>query len=188
MEMHNLIKYFVEVFNKLEIEYFITGSIASIYYGEPRFTNDIDIVADIHEQHIEKLLNAFPSEEFYVSREAILEALLYNKQFNIIQTASGLKIDVIIRKKNTFDDNRFKRVKKLKPAENIEAKFASPEDVIIMKMKYYKEGGSEKHLRDITGILKISAPEIDRKYIEDWVSKFGLEDIWNIIISKTEIK
>jgi len=64
--------------------------------------------------------------------------------------------------------------------------FASPEDVIIMKMVYYKEGESEKHLRDITSMLKISGDIIDRKYIEKWIGELGIEDIWKSIIEKLD--
>ena len=61
------------------------------------------------------------------------------------------------------------------------AAFASPEDVIIKKMEYYREGGSEKHLRDITGILKVSAGEIDQAYIVEWAERLGLAPIWTAI-------
>ncbi len=62
-----------------------------------------------------------------------------------------------------------------------EGAFASPEDVIIKKMEFYREGGSEKHLRDITGILKISGEEVDMRYIEEWAGRLGLVDIWEAI-------
>jgi len=66
-------------------------------------------------------------------------------------------------------------------AENFEADFAAPEDVIIKKMEYYREGGSEKHLRDITGILMTTGDDVDRLYIERWAQQLGLGDIWEAI-------
>jgi len=156
MELYDLLKHLINAFESLGVAYFVTGSNASIFYGEPRFTNDIDVVADIREEHIRELLKLFPSAEFYISDVAIYDAIRHRYQFNIIHPASGLKIDVIIPKKDAFDNSRFQRIKRICPAEDIKASFSSPEDVIIMKMKYYKEGESEKHLRDITGILKIS--------------------------------
>jgi len=65
--------------------------------------------------------------------------------------------------------------------ESYQANFAAPEDVIIKKMEYYKEGGSEKHLRDIAGILKISRESVDRNYISVWARRMGLVDIWEAI-------
>jgi len=184
MEQYNLLKHLVNAFESLCIQYLVTGSVASIFYGEPRFTNDIDVVADIKESHIPGLLRLFPEDEFYISEQAMRDAITDKYQFNIIHPASGLKIDIIICKKDAFDNSRFNRIKKVFPAEDIKANFASPEDVIIMKMRYYKEGESEKHLRDITGILKISGDIIDRKYIENWVNKLGLNDIWKAILDK----
>ncbi|MCD6580050.1 hypothetical protein J7L48_11310, partial [bacterium] len=102
----------------------------------------------------------------------------------IIHPYSGLKIDVIVCKKTDFNNGRFKRIRRFSAMENVKANFASPEDVIIMKMIYYKKGGSEKHLRDIANMLKISNEIIDRKYIEKWVNEFDLKDIWQIILKK----
>lgn len=184
MEQYDLLKHLVNVFESLGIRYLVTGSIASIFYGEPRFTNDIDIVAEIEEHHIPELLKLFPYDEFYISEDAVRDAIKYNHQFNIIHPASGLKIDVIISKKDAFDNSRFERIKRISPIEDIYANFASPEDVIIMKMRYYKEGESEKHLRDITSMLKISGEIIDQEYIEKWVEKFELKDIWKAILER----
>ena len=64
--------------------------------------------------------------------------------------------------------------------------YVSIEDVIIKKMEYYRDGGSEKHLRDITGVLKISGERVDRAYIADWASRLGLQSIWEAIISRTK--
>ncbi len=188
MDQYELLKHTAEIFKRLNIPYFVTGSMASIYYGEPRLTIDIDIVVDINREHISGLLKAFSQDEFYLSEEAIQEAVKRRKQFNIIHSSSGLKIDVIVRKDNAFDDSRFNRLKKILTAENVEANFSSPEDVIIMKMKFYQEGSSEKHLRDITSMLKISSENIDKKYIESWVDKLKLNDIWKAILKKLDTK
>jgi len=150
-------------------------------YGEPRLTNDIDIVAAIEESDIADLLKAFPSDDFYINEETAKEAILHDGQFNIIHPVSGLKVDIIIKQDTPFDSSRFSRVRRIYPAETYQANFAAPEDVIIKKMEYYKAGGSEKHLRDIAGILKISGQMVDRGYIVKWVRHLGLTDIWDAI-------
>lgn len=111
----------------------------------------------------------------------IRQAIDHQRQFNIIHPASGLKIDVIIKKDTPFDESRFKRVRRIYPAESYQANFASPEDVIVKKMQFYKEGGSEKHLRDITGILKISGDIVDRGYIIEWARLLNLIEIWDAV-------
>jgi len=171
----------VSALERLEIPYFVTGSVAAMSYGEPRLTNDIDIVADIKERHITGLLEAFPSNEYYLSGDMVRNAIRDLRPFNIIHPASGLKVDVIIKKNTPFDDSRFRRARKIHVGESCRANFAAPEDVILKKMEFYKEGGSEKHLRDITGILRISGDEVDRNYIVDWSDRLGLLEIWKAV-------
>ena len=186
MELYDLLKYLINAFEKLKIRYFITGSIASMFYGEPRFTNDIDVVADIKLEHIRGLLKLFPEDEFFIDEDTLRDAIKSSFQFNIIHPASGLKIDIVIPKVDDFNKSRFNRIKKVSPIEKTLANLASPEDVIIMKMRYYKEGESEKHLRDIASIMKISSSEIDKKYIESWAKKLNLTTIWNLILNRLQ--
>jgi hypothetical protein len=184
MEQYELLGYLVRCLEKLKIPYFITGAVASIAYGEPRLTNDIDIVAEVNDGHTAKLKECFPEEEFYLDLDSIREAIRRRDQFNIIHPASGLKIDVMISKGDAFDGSRFNRIRRMRPLEDTEANFASPEDVIIKKMEYYKEGASEKHIRDILGMLKISGEMIDLEYISFWAKRLNLEKIWLAIREK----
>ena len=181
MELYELLALVVETFTRLGIPYFATGSVASMAYGEPRLTNDIDIVAGVREEHVPGLLAAFPADAFYLSAEAMHEAIRSRGQFNIIHPTSGLQVDVILRKDTPFDRGRFARARAIRLAESFEAAFASPEDVIIRKMEYYREGGSDKHLRDITGMLRVSAAEIDEGYIVEWTERLGRRPIWDMI-------
>ena len=79
-------------------------------------------------------------------------------------------------------------MRRIYPAESYQANFAAPEDVIIKKMEYYKEGGSEKHLRDIAGIMKISGEIVDRDYIAEWAHRLGLIQIWDAVQKRLEEK
>jgi hypothetical protein len=184
MRPHDLLAKAITVFESLDVPYLVTGSVASTAYGEPRMTLDIDIVAAIEERHVAGFLEAFPHEEYYVDREEIMDALRRSGQFNIIHPASGLKIDVFVKGQNAFDDSRFSRGRRIAVAEGREAVFASPEDVILKKMEYFKAGGSDKHLRDIVGILKVSTEQMDRSYITLWAERLGLADIWIGIVER----
>jgi hypothetical protein len=181
MEQSDLLRHVVSVLERLGISYFVTGSTASIAYGEPRFTNDLDVVVDLPPEWVAPFCAAFPFPDFYVSEEAAREALSRRHQFNIIHPSSGLKVDVIIRKDTPLDRLRFARARRLKPAPDYEASFASPEDIIIKKLEFYREGASEKHLRDIAGILKISGDRLDMGYIEEWTRRLGVEEIWRAV-------
>jgi hypothetical protein len=184
MDPHELLERVAGILENLQIPYLVTGSVAAMAFGEPRMTNDIDIVAAVEHENVGGLMVAFPEEEFYISEDAIRDAVRHQTQFNIIHPASGMKIYIIIRKNTPFNDSRFSRIRRIKAGENFERNFAAPEDIILMKMHYYREGGSEKHLRDISGILKISGPEVDKDYIALWAEKLNLMDIWNLILNK----
>jgi hypothetical protein len=176
--------YVATVFDDLAIPYFVTGSCASISYGEPRLTNDIDIVAEIPFSKLASVMLRFPSEEYYLSEDAMKEAVLFQRQFNIIHPSSGLKVDVIIRHASQFDDSRFSRRRKINIGDGGVVAFASPEDVIIKKLEYFKDGGSEKHLRDISGMMRLSGDVIDKGYISVWASRLGVADIWKAVLDK----
>lgn len=181
MELYELLQKAVRTCEDLGIPYLVTGSVAAMAYGEPRFTNDIDIVAGIRSEHIPSFLAAFPKEDFYLSEEAIQDAIQRHSQFNIIHPSSGLKVDVIVRQPTPFDESRFRRAHRIKPTETYEADFSSPEDVIIKKMEFYREGGSEKHLRDIVSILKINRGTIQETYVTEWADRLGVRHIWDEI-------
>jgi hypothetical protein len=90
---------------------------------------------------------------------------------------SGLKVDVIIPAPTDFNRSRFARARRVRAGEDWDASFSSPEDAMLKKMEFYREGGSDKHLRDIAGVLKTSGATIDRRYVERWAAKLGLADI-----------
>jgi len=137
------------------------------------------MVVDLTRETVEAFCSSFPPPEFYVSIVAAREAVSRRHQFNIIHPASGLKIDVIVPKGTDFDRERFRRVRRLSPSADYVASFASPEDVIIKKMESYREGESEKHLRDIAGILAISGAQLDLAYIARWSGLRGVSEIWS---------
>ena len=104
--------------------------------------------------------------------------------FNIIQPRSGLKVDVIVPASSDFNRSRFERARRVHVGENWDASFSSPEDAIVKKMDFHRQGGSDKHLRDIASVLKGSRDEIDVAYIERWAETLGLTDIWRAILAK----
>lgn len=184
MQLHELLARLVSVLERLQIPYLITGSVAAMAYGEPRLTNDIDVVVDINASHVRSLLAQFPAEEFYLSDEAIRDALARKGQFNIIHPLSGLKIDVMVQQGTAFERSRFSRARLVYFADKQGGRFAAPEDVILKKMEYYREGGSEKHLRDIAGIMRVSAGTIDESYIGQWADQLGLREVWDAILRR----
>lgn len=177
----------VQVLDALEMHYFVTGSAASSIWGEPRFTNDIDIVVIFPFSKIKLFCAAFPASEFYVSEEMIIDAVRHCSQFNIIHPISGFKADIIIADRSPINQSRFARARLAhSDIAGGNVKVSSPEDVIIKKLDFYSQGGSEKHVRDITGILKRQGDQVDRRYIDHWVSELGLTDTWRMILERVQ--
>ncbi len=181
MDSFDLLRIVVGAIDALGLRYFVTGSTATIFYGEPRFTNDIDVVVDLDESQVAEFCRQFSPADFYVSESAALEAVRQKALFNVIQPASGLKVDVIIPETSDFNASRFARVRRLRVADDLEACFASPEDAIIKKLQFYQLGGSEKHLRDITGMLKTCQGQIDEPYIGQWSRQLKLDEVWQAV-------
>ena len=127
------------------------------------------------------LCAAFPSPDYYCSPEAAAQAVRDRFQFNILHPASGLKVDVILAADSEFDRSRLARGRRLPGGNDFETTFAAPEDVILKKLEYFREGGSEKHLRNIVGILKVQGERIDREYLHDWIAKLSVKTEWTSI-------
>lgn len=185
MDQDELLLHVARQLERLGVPYLVTGSVATVLYGEPRFTNDVDVVAALTTATARELSAAFPAPEFYWSEEAIEQALRNRSQFNIIHPTSGLKVDVMIWSDTPFNRGRMARARLISTAPGAEVRFASPEDVILKKMEYYREGGSEKHLRDIAGVLRVTT-ELDRNYLSRWSQELRVEEIWQRILADFE--
>jgi hypothetical protein len=181
MEPADLLRHASAVCDDLQLVYLVVGSTATIAYGEPRLTNDIDILVDLSADKVDAFCAAFPADQFYISRPAVADAVRLRHQFNVLHPASGLKIDFIVMTESAFDQSRRTRGRALAVLPDRTVSFASPEDVILKKMAYFQEGGSDKHLRDIAGVLRIQGAAIDRDYITLWAAKLGLSEIWRQI-------
>jgi len=178
--MQNLIETFFSVIQKLEekeIPYMVVGSIASMIYGEARLTRDMDLVIDILPSDAKKLEALFPLEQFYCPPLEVMQAeIVHRGQFNLIHHETGLKIDLMVRKATEHSVTEFERRRKTPFWEGHEAYVASPEDVILKKLDFFRQGGSEKHLHDIRGIL--AETPADEAYLHSWIEKLGLAKEW----------
>src|SRR5690606_24706532 len=161
----------IATLERLQVPYAIVGSFGSSAWGESRFTQDIDIVIRVDQLSVSLLCDAFGGDEFYVSRAAALEAVRSEGQFNVLNPESGNKIDFIICGRSKWADAQIARRQRILLAKDCEGFAASAEDVILGKLIYYNEGGSEKHLRDITGIICVSGELLDREYLDRWIAE-----------------
>jgi len=146
-------------------------------YGEPRMTLDMDIVVDLSANKAEEFCQKF-GEDFYKDLDSILEAIQQRGHFNIIHAPSGSKVDFYQLKDDPLSQQMFQNRRQESFRQNKLADFSRPEDVIINKLIFYKAGQSEKHLRDIRGMLAISGDQFDLSYIDKKTSELGLDTYW----------
>lgn len=168
-------------FESRGIAYRIVGSMASIAYGENRFTNDVDVVSDLQLEHVDDLCACFPAPDYFLARHAVEDAIRKRFQFNIIHIPAGLKIDVMLPKQTEFAHLEQQRAIRLSDPDGLSAVFATPEDVILNKLLFFQLGSSEKHLRDIGGILKVKGEAVDRAYITTWAAKLEVAEEWALV-------
>jgi len=95
-----------------------------------------------------------------------------------------LKIDFFVASPSDFDQMRLSRGRHLPALPQGTACFASPEAVILKKLQYFREGGSQKHIRDILGVLRVLGDTIDRPHIADWANRLGMTPEWELVLKQ----
>lgn len=183
MDVFEMLRLATEALEAIEVSYFVTGSMATIAFGEPRLTIDVDIVADLKRSHVGALCDAFAAPDFYCSRAMIVDAIRHRSQFNIIHPFSGVKVDVMVPADSAFNRSRLDR-RVVVTTRGVRSFFASPEDAILKKLEYYRDGGSEKHVRDIKGVLLIQGDAIDFDYLNEWAKVLDVVEQLRAIVAE----
>lgn len=181
----DLITLFAGPLERLGVPYMITGATAAILYGQPRFTNDLDMVIELRRDDIGRLRAAFPEHEFYVPPADIIAVELARSQrahFNLLHFDSGYKADLYPAGDDPLHRWALPRRQRL-PHATEEIQVAPPEYVILRKLEYYREGGSAKHRTDIQVMLAVSGDKLDHFAIDQWITRLGLEAVWREITS-----
>jgi hypothetical protein len=177
----DLIEIFVGPLERLDIRYLVTGSVAAMLYGEPRATHDIDLIAILRPGDGERMAAAFPAASFYVPPAEVI-AIEAGREgrghFNVIHFETGLKADFYLAGRDELHDWAFRHAREY-AIGGLRVRLAPPEYVIVRKLEFYREGGSEKHLRDIRSILAVSGDELDRSALADWIRRRGLDAPWS---------
>lgn len=175
----------VKVLNKLHLPYLITGGIAVLLWGRPRFTADIDIIVELDAQNIPELHNALLKlgKTGYVDKDAMTEAIKNFGEFNFIDGNTGIKVDFWVLKKNDkFDQLRLKR-KITKTILNEKVCFTSPEDLILVKLKWHAAGASSKQAEDIESIIKFCGNKLNLEYLRKMATTLSIKGLLEKFLS-----
>jgi len=173
---------------QIGVPYAVGGSLASSVHGIMRSTLDVDIVADMKLEHIQPLIAAL-SKEFYADDEMIKDAIEQHSSFNLIHYETAFKVDIFIRKLRTFDQMQLERrrpsVIATEPDQSVYV--VSPEDIVLAKLEWYRMGGevSDRQWRDILGVLKTRAGELDLAYLRKWANELKVSDLIERALNET---
>jgi hypothetical protein len=165
----------------LGIPYLIGGSLASVIHGKPRLTNDVDIVAEIKESHINALVSQL-EPGFFIDTLAIRRAIRERSSFNIIYLESMFKVDIFIVRGDTWsrEQMRQREAKQLIEGDNSTIRqIANAETIVLQKLWWFRKGGeiSHKQWDDIIGVLEVRSDELDYDYLEVWAAELGVSDL-----------
>ena len=174
---------FTRKLESLGIRYMVSGSVAAIFYGEPRMTNDVDIIVHLHSTDASKLEDAFPGDQFYCPPCEIIKIEIARSQrghFNLIHHETGFKADIypVCDALHRWGIEHSRSVQ----LEDDRLTIAPPEYVIVRKLQFFQEGGSQKHLRDIGRMLASLGEEWDRKQLASFIAEFRLQEPWRLAL------
>jgi len=183
LELAGFLKLVIEALNAAGVEYLIGGAIAEWAWGEPRATQDLDLVVNIPVKSVNKLSKELEKRDMLVPAEIILDNILEDRAdipLNAIHMHSGLKADLYpVREGDELRQSAFQRREQVDYGPPIgKAYIHSPEDLILYKLMYFGLSQQSKHSRDIAAILKSRKNELDLEYIEGWATRLGLSSLW----------
>ena len=170
----------VQAFETLRIAYFLGGSMASSIHGIYRATADADFVAAVLPEHAESLARIL-QPAFYASIEAIRVAVASGRSFNVIHLDTMLKVDVFVAGTDPFHLMQMRRrvLQATGPDGQTTFYVASPEDTVLAKLQWYRDGGSvsDRQWSDVLGVLKVQGATLDHSYFAEWARELGLTDL-----------
>ena len=183
LDIADFLKLVIEALNAAGVEYLIGGAIAEWAWGEPRATQDLDLVVKIPIKSINKLSKELKKRDMLIPAEIILDSILEDRAdipINAIHMHSGLKADLYpVREGDELRQSAFRRRDLVDYGPPIGKVYIhSPEDLILYKLMYFGLSQQSKHSRDIAAILKSKKDELDLEYNEGWVTRLGLSSVW----------
>jgi hypothetical protein len=167
------------------IGYMITGSLAAAVHGAGRATMDADLVVQVTPTQLGRLVDALEAPGRYLSREAAMDALAHESMFNVIDTETGWKADLIPCKARPFSRAEFARRQPIE-LDGIGLWIASVEDVIISKLEWAKLGGSARQLEDVAALIRVADVDLDRPYLDRWVEELRLSAQFAVVNARED--
>jgi hypothetical protein len=164
------------------IPFMVAGSLGSAHYGEPRSTNDIDVIIDPTNEQLQFFISHLNPND-YVSADAVENAIKRRSMFNVIETTTGWKADLIIRKDRPFSVTEFAR-RMNATLLGVDVEIASPEDIILSKLEWAQRTGSDRQFHDARSVFTTMSDHIDVAYLQKWAGELNLTELLNRILNQ----
>lgn len=177
-EQYHVLSEISSALEKIGVNYFLTGSVASSLWGEMRMTNDIDVVVELRQEQIPNFVDLL-EKDFFVAEHSVVQAVSTQTSVNIIHKLTCLKVDIFVKHDELAKEQYSRAVEMSLPAVTAKIKVASSEDIIISKLIWFKKGNqeSERQWTDILGVFKINKVRLDLEYLKLKAHKLGLMDL-----------
>lgn len=183
----NLLLRVARLFDRAGARYAFVGSVASSRYGQPRSTNDIDLITDLSRDQMPRFIELL-ADDYYFNEASIRRAIDDRRSFNLIHHDSSLKIDVFIAAPDSPTAHRLTRRKPEAPAEDGGEKvfMITPEDTLLAKLEWFRKGGgtSDRQWSDITNIIKVRGASLDASYLRTWAAALGVSDLLEKVLAE----
>lgn len=168
----DFLKRLVEILENTRIPYMLCGSVSSSFHGQPRATNDVDIVIAPTAEQIQAFIKSL-GKNYYISSQAVQDALMLHSMFNVVDIQAGYKADFIICKKRPFSYQELERRRNVNMI-GLNVWVLSPEDVILSKLEWSKDSNSSQQFRDALGVAVVQWEHLDKDYLHKWASELGV--------------
>lgn len=184
IEQKKFLEKLISLIESAGIPYAVCGSLSSGLHGQPRATNDADIIIAPTQGQLDKFLKSL-EVGYYVNPEVAFEAMKMRSMFNVIDNELGWKADLIFRKDGPYELTEFNRRLKAK-LMGIDLWILSPEDVILSKLEWAKNNQSEQQLRDALGVAVVQRHRLDMNYLRKWAKELQVESSLEQILEQAE--
>lgn len=151
----------------------LSGSMALVHYAQPRTTVDIDIVLDLRISHVTGFLREF-GRDYYIPEGRVADAIHRNGMFNILDNRTIIKVDCVVKKRDAFSDEAFRRRAKVHYARSLSVWIISKEDLVLSKLNWARESRSERQMMDVANIIRNG---FDESYVELWTRRLGVTEL-----------
>ena len=176
------------ILERLGIEYLVGGSLATSLHGIPRATLDVDIVADLRMTHLDPFVSAL-QESFFVDADMVRDAIRRRATFNILHLATMFKVDVFVAGADDLLSTELARKQRVRVLEEPQSDLfvASPEDMVLQKLIWYRKGGgiSDRQWGDIVGVIETQGERLDMAYLRLWATRKGIADLLDRVLTET---